>query len=169
MKVQLFLQLLDFLGTNGYFVRTDLEKQVFKDLLTQGLVHKKARTKFCYLLSSKGKEVLTMKESLINTDHTLLEPKTTTLRSQEEFRKLIKATVLKLITPLCPMVRIPELWNSLKQAGLNDSERQLFEHTLLDMHTNNELTLHEGFSISEADNGIQSNKNQSYYYIIIES
>lgn len=169
MKDLLFLQILDLLGANGYFVRTEVEKEIFNNLLTQNLVWKKVGTKFCYILSSKGKRVLTLKNTLNSTNITFSEPEASSLYSHEEIRKLVKNNIHKLITPLRPMVRIPDLWNSLKQYKLSDLDRPLFEHILLDMHTNNEITLHEGFSVYETNNGIQYNKDQYYYYIMIES
>jgi hypothetical protein len=148
----------------SYYARTKSERSIFIGLLKEGYVNRLANKKYCYELSSKGIEESSSILKMYQTISMNFKPE-----KIENFQKIIMKSVLKLMTPIRPMVRIPDLWNYLKNNIDDNFRRELFDNVILEMHKKGKITLQYGFSINETEGGIKTLQGNSYYYIMIDN
>ncbi|OLS23538.1 MAG: hypothetical protein HeimC3_24440 [Candidatus Heimdallarchaeota archaeon LC_3] len=166
-KITAYLTIMSLMqqsDNESYYARTKIERKLFTDLLERGLVNRRNNSKYCYVLSSKGiKETTNILKVLSNTS------KSTADFSISKIDYIIKNAVLNLITPIRPMVKIPDLWNYLLTEYNENLDRKIFNKHLLQMHSKGDITLQAGFSINETKDGIKTIQGNFYYYIMIDA
>ena len=166
-KITAYLTIMSLMqqsDNESYYARTKNERKLFTDLLEKWLVNRRDNSKYCYVLSPKGTE----------ETNNILKVFSNTLKSTDDFSGnkidyIIKNAVLNLITPIRPMVKIPDLWNYLLTKYNGSLDRKKFNEHLLQMHSKGDITLQAGFSIDETKDGIKTIQGYSYYYIMIDA
>ena len=166
-KITAYLTIMSLMqqsDNESYYARTKNERKLFTNLLQKGFVTRRNKSKYCYVLSSKGIEET---NNILKVFSNSL--KSRTIHSNNKIEYIIKNAILNLITPIRPMVKIPDLWSYLSIEYNENFDRKNFNEHLLRMHSNGEITLQAGFSINETEGGIKTLKGHSYYYIMIDA
>jgi DNA-binding PadR family transcriptional regulator len=151
-----FLQILQFLGNNGYYARTDAERSLLEELVAKDLVKIKRGTKSVYQLTPEGKNFL------------LRELNPNTSISDEEFLSSLRNAYNDLANPMKPLVRIPDVRKKLNEKRIPDS---IFNQKLLELHDQGILTLQTALSKNYAAyGGIESDSGTGvFYYMMFEA
>ena len=162
MALQL-LAILEKLGISSYFARSKREKEIFNGLLNRGLVELRPGTKACFKLT-------------VDTFQNINRPLPVNMVSQDtsnalllkDTRYQIRAMLNRLISPMKPLAKIPDLWSLAANHESLDLSWNRFQDVLLRMHCDGEITLQGGLSAHESSGGIQSENGKQYFYVMIE-
>ena len=151
-----YLEILQFLGDNGYYARTESEKAFLADLSDKGLVQLKKGTKSVFQLTPLGYRHLKNQQ---NSDYELTD---------NQFLSYLKEAYNSLSNPMKPLVRIPEIREKLESKKIPDS---FFDKKLLSFHDQGILTLQTAMSKSHAGyGGINSDTGTGvFYYLTFEA
>lgn len=139
-----FLQVLDFVGNNGYFARTAKELAIMSELEKKHLIRKKPGTKRVFVLDSKG----------FNE-----EPITRT-----SFKDLLKKSFIDSRSTMQPFVAINDLRVSLANKGIS---KEIFNQYVTELYDNNELELEKSFTANEGIETGLNYKNKKFFSYII--
>ncbi|UCG90705.1 MAG: hypothetical protein JSU57_02960 [Candidatus Heimdallarchaeota archaeon] len=148
-----YLRILQFLGTTGYYARTEGEKAVLQELVDKGHVRIKRGTKNIFQLTPDGESYLTRE----------LNPNTTI--NDDEFLMCLKKAYKDLANPMKPLVRIPDIRRKLSDKRIPDN---LFNQKMLNLHDQGILTLQTALSKSHAiHGGIESDSGTGVFYFMM--
>ena len=151
-----YLEILQFLGDNGYYARTESEKAFLVNLSDKGLVQLKKGTKSVFQLTPLVNRHLKNQQ---NSDYELTD---------NQFLSYLKEAYNSLSNPMKPLVRIPEIREKLESKKIPDS---FFDKKLLSFHDQGILTLQTAMSKSHAGyGGINSDTGTGvFYYLTFEA
>ncbi len=174
------LQLLNWLGENGYYARSTKEIDLLTSLKEKGLVTLKKGTRKVYVITNEGKEYWkkqALKETLATpTSKTNpITPSNSTLMetiSEEHLMELVTKAYYQLASDMRPLVQLPELRKIvLQQLGIeSENNPQVVKHLddlLLKLHHEGKITLQRAMTARDAPNGIWT-PNGVFYYVTIQ-
>ena len=151
-----YLEILHFLGDNGYYARTESEQAFLTNLTDKGLVQLKKGTKSVFQLTPLGQRHLNHQE---NSNCKLTD---------NQFLSYLKEAYNSLSNPMKPLVRIPEIREKLESKKIPDS---FFDQKLLSFYDKGILTLQTAMSKSHAGyGGINSDTGTGvFFYLTFEA
>ncbi len=148
-----YLRMLQFLGTNGYYARTEAEKSLLQKLVNKGYVQIKRGTKSIFQITPDGENNLTRE----------LNPNTSI--GDQEFLSCLRKAYKDLANPMKPLVRIPDVRKKLNEKRIPDN---LFNKKVLDLHDKGVITLQTALSKSYAvHGGIESDSGTGVFYFMM--
>ncbi|MHA2226137.1 MAG: hypothetical protein ACXAC8_13080 [Candidatus Hodarchaeales archaeon] len=152
----IFLRIIQFLGDEGYYARTEVEKALLQDLSNKGYVKIKRGTKHVYMLTPDGEKNLVRE----------MNPNTSI--GDQEFLASLKKAYQELTNRMNPLVKIPDIRRKLSDKRIPDS---FFNQKMLKLHDEGILTLQTALSKSHAvHGGIDSNSGTGvFYYMMFEA
>ncbi len=178
MKICL-LQLMEWLGENGYYARSEQELELLGKLAEKGLVKLKRGTRKVYVITEKGRmywKKQALKETLQvpNGSRPHPDPKTMLEQvSEEQLIGLVTEAYHQLATDMRPLVQLPELRKIiLKQLGMNEEKHdpkicKRLDDLLLKLHHEGKITLQRAMTARDAPDGIWT-PNGVFYYVTIQ-
>ena len=141
-------------GKNGYYSRSEKDKELLLALLELGYIKTKKGTKNIYQITDNGHEYI---ERLLHGRDSEI--------SKEEFYDAIKDSYKELITPMNPALRIPLLRKKVvNETRISD---ELFDKSLVFLHNEGSLTLQTAMTAMEGKGGIYA-KDKNFYYVIMD-
>lgn len=143
-QAEIFLQVVQMIGPEGYYARTGKEKAIMTGLEKNRLVKKKPGTKRVYIVNSEG----------------IAEQGQT----KDSFKQQLKKYFLELRTLQQPFVSITELRDLFSTLGL---EKELFNHYLIELYDNNEVELEKSFTVKDGELTGLNYKNKKYFSYIL--
>ena len=143
-QADMFLDILKFIGSAGYYARTSKEKEIMSDLEKQKLVTKKPGTKRVYILNpdtSTGEEI-----------------------DRSTFTAMLKKVFLESRTLQQPFVSISDIRNILETNGIPQT---LFNRYLTELYDDNIVELEKSFTAQEGKEKGLNYKNKKFYSYIL--
>ena len=139
-----FLQVLDFIGPEGYYARTSKELSIMTQLEKKHLVHKKPGTKKVFIKYPK-----TLKQEIFD---------------RSSFKELLKKSFFETKSIMQPFVPINDIRSAFQTKGLS---KELFDSYLIELYDNNELELEKSFTANEGINSGLNYKNRKFFSYIV--
>ncbi len=174
------LQLLNWLGDNGYYARSNKEIEVLTRLEEKGFVKIKKGTRKVYVITKEGQEywkTQALRDTLTSeSKNSLQQPKISPTSieqvSEEQLVELVTKAYYQLATDMRPLVQLPELRKIvLQQLGFDkDPTPQIIKHLddlLLKLHHDGRITLQRAMTARDAPDGIWT-PNGVFYYVTIQ-
>ena len=139
-----FLQVLNFIGPDGYYARTFKEKEIMRDLEKKELVKKKPGTKRVYIINNK------------RSSNNIID--------RNEFKQLLKKYFIESKTIQQPFVSIGELRKLFQLHGVI---KEIFDQYLIELYEDNCIELEKSFTADEGNISGLNYKNKKYYSYIL--
>ena len=143
-QADIFLDILKFIGSAGYYARTSKEKEIMSNLEKQKLVTRKPGTKRVYILNP---------DKVITKDI-----------DRSTFTSMLKRVFLESRTFQQPFVPIEEIRNTLETDGISQT---LFNRYLTELYDNNLIELEKSFTAQEGKEKGLNYKNKKYFSYIL--
>ncbi len=143
-QADIFLQVLHFIGPDGYYARTVKEKEIMASLVKNRLAKKKPGTKQVYIVDS---DQITLQENL-----------------KESFKQVLKKQFLELRTIQQPFVSIEEIRDMFISSGYNEKD---FDNHLIELYDNSEIELEKSFTVKDGEKKGLNYKNKKYFSYIL--
>lgn len=143
-QAELFLQILEFMGPQGYYARTSKEKQVLTALEEKKLAIKKKGTKQVYIINASKSSPSTM--------------------DLATFLQELKRYFFEFQTLQQPFVSISELRDTFKSLGV---EETLFNRYIIELYEDHVLELEKSFTVNDGELTGLNYKNKKYFTYIL--
>jgi len=139
----IFLQIMEFIGQDGYYARTARELEVMSALEKQHLIYKKPGTKRVFIRDT----LQTMRNNV----------------DRSTFKQMLKKYFLESRTILQPFVPIADVRSKLNADGI---PRESFDIFLIDLYDSNEAELEPSFTANEGKRNGLNYKNKKFFSYI---
>lgn len=143
-QAELFLQILEFMGPEGYYARTSKEKQILTALEEKKLALKKKGTKQVYIINASKPNPSTM--------------------DLTTFLQELKRYFFEFQTLQQPFVSIGELRETFKSIGVDEA---LFNKYIAELYEDHTIELEKSFTVKDGELTGLNYKNKKYFTYIL--
>ncbi len=143
-QADFFIEVLRFMGPDGYYARTGKETKIMSALERKKVVKRKPGTRRVYILTAD--ENATKK----------IDKNGFTLKLKEFFSEAK--------TPQQPFVSIEELRDKFISIGV---EKELFDNFLIELYDDNVVELEKSFTVNDGQKTGLNYKNKKYFSYIL--